>query len=89
MVDQLIEQQFLEVKRAFVDPGQTIDHIDDEMEAVELVQDGHIEWRRDRALFHVTVDMEIVVVLATIRQPMDECGITVNAKITGRSTVNS
>jgi hypothetical protein len=42
------------------------------VEAVQIVQDRHIEGRRDGALFLVAADVDIVVVRAAVGQPVDQ-----------------
>ena len=50
------------LRRALAEPGHAVDHVDDEVEAVEVVQHHHVERRRRRALLLVAAHVEVVVV---------------------------
>ena len=57
--------------------GDAVDHVDDEVEAVEVVQHDHVERRRRRALLLVAAHVDVLVVRAPVRQPVDEPRIAV------------
>src|SRR5579862_6892419 len=59
------------------------DDVESQLEAIEMVQDDHIEWRRRRTLLVVAADVEIVVIAAIVRQPMDERRIAVEGEDDG------
>ena len=44
------------------EPGHAVDHVDHEVEAVEVVQHHHVERRRRRALLLVAAHVQVVVV---------------------------
>ena len=45
---------------------QAVDGIHHEMEAIEIVQDRHVKWRGDGALFLVTADVDVVMICAPV-----------------------
>ena len=51
-----------------------------QMEPIELIQHGHIERRGGRAFFFVSVHMEIAVIFAAIRQPVNQGRVAVVRK---------
>jgi len=57
-------------------PRHTVHDIAREMKTVKVVQDRHVERRCRRALFFVTPDVEAVMILASIGEPMNQPGIT-------------
>ncbi len=52
--------------------GKAVNDVHHEMETVQVIQDGHVEGRGDRALFLITADMKVVVVVAAVGQPVDQ-----------------
>ena len=56
--------------------GQTAHGVDDQIEAVNVIEDPHIEGRGDGALLLVAPDMEVLVV-AAVSQLMNQGGIAV------------
>ena len=50
------------------------------MEPVKQVQDHHIEWRGGGALLAQPMNVDIGVITATIREPVDERRVTVVSK---------
>src|SRR5581483_4462759 len=54
-----------------------VDHVDDQVEAVEVVEHDHVERRGGRALLLVPAHVEVVVVGAPVRQAVDEPGVAV------------
>ena len=68
------------------EPGHTVDHVDHEVEAVEVVQHHHVERRRRRALLLVAAHVEVVVVRAAVGEPVDQPGIAVVGEDDRRSS---
>ncbi len=54
-----------------------VDHVDHEVEPVEVVEHDHVERRRRRAFLLVAADVEVRVVRAAVRQPVDQPRIAV------------
>jgi hypothetical protein len=54
-----------------------VDDVDHEMEAVEVVEHDHVERRRRRPFLLVATHVQVAVVRASIRQPVDEPRIPV------------
>ena len=54
-----------------------VDHVDDEMETVKIVEHGHIERGCGRPFFLVPTDMQIVMVGPPIGETMDQPRIAV------------
>src|SRR5262249_20066741 len=80
MLHQLAPQELLEVSTDALQPWHTVHDIAGQMEAVELVEHGHIERSRGCAFFFVTAYMEIVVIGTAIGQAMNQPRITVIRK---------
>jgi hypothetical protein len=61
VLDQLVFKLLLQVDPFFSGLRYAIDDIHDRVEAVQFVQDGDIEWRRNRSLFFVPTNMNILM----------------------------
>jgi len=72
VLEQLLSELLLHVEALLAGLRQAIDGVDDEMEAVQIVQHRHVERGRDRALFLVAADVDVVVIGAAVGQPVDE-----------------
>src|SRR6476661_6044103 len=59
------------------EPRHPVDHVDDEMEPVEVVQHHHVERRRRRSFLLVAAHMEVVVVSAAVREAVDQPRVAV------------
>ena len=57
--------------------GHAIDHVHDEVVAIEVVEHDHVERRRRRPLFLVAAHVEVVVVRSPVRQPVHQPRIAV------------
>ena len=76
MLDELILHLLHEVGAAVAELRQAADRVDDEVKAVDVVQNAHIEGRGDGALLLVAAHMEVAVV-AAVGQLVDERGVAV------------
>ena len=54
-----------------------VDHVDDEVETVEIVEHDHVERRRRRALLLVAAHVDVVVVRAPVGEPVDQPRVAV------------
>ena len=61
MLDERILDRLLCVGGARTELRQAVDHVLNEMEAVHLVQDNHVKWRRGRSFFFVAAHVEVSV----------------------------
>ncbi len=59
------------------EPRHAIDDVDDQMEAIEIVEHDHVERRRRRPFFLVSAHVEVAMVRAPIREAMYEPRIAV------------
>src|SRR5208283_5936224 len=50
------------------------------MEAIKIVQDGHIEGCCDGTLLLVAPDVHVLVVSTAVRQPVNQPGVSVESK---------
>ena len=64
-------------RRSVAKSGHAVDHVDDEVEAVEVVEHDHVERRRRRALFLVAAHVQVRVVGAAVGEPVDQPRIAV------------
>ena len=58
----------------------TANRIELKLEAVEVIQHDHIEWRRRGSLFFISAHMNVVVIVAAIREFVDQSRIAVIRK---------
>ena len=56
---------------------EPIDGVNRQVETIHVVEHGHVERRRDRALLLVAANVKILVVRSPIREPVNERRITV------------
>ena len=82
VLDELVAHLLHGVGAAVAELGQALDDVDDEVEAVELVEHAHVKRRRDRALLDVAAD-EHVLVAAGVRQLVDELRVAVEGEDDG------
>src|SRR5689334_23399158 len=80
VLDQPAADCLLEIGCTGSELWQPIDDILNEMKAIELVQNDHVEWGRGRSLFLVSSDMQIFVVGSPVGQPVDQPGISVECE---------
>src|SRR5579859_969909 len=62
------------------EPGDALNRIKLELIAVHVIEHDHVEWRGGRALFFISADVEVIVVLAPVGQAMDQRRITMIRK---------
>jgi len=60
-----------------------IDHIDHEVEAVDLVDDGQFERCVDISIFFIAADMETTLLIPSIDQPVNQPRIAVEIENDG------
>ncbi len=75
--DQLVLQRLLQVGGFLAELRQAIDDVLREVEAVELVQHGHVEGGGDGAFFLVAAHVQVVVVRAPVGEAVNQPGIAV------------
>jgi hypothetical protein len=68
----LLDHLLAQPRRALSEPRHTVDHVDHEVKAVEVVEHDHVERRRRGALVVVSANVEVVVVIAPIGEPVDQ-----------------
>ena len=80
MLDQLVLELLFQVNPLIAGLRQVVDGVHHKMEAVQIVQHGHIEGCGDGALFLVAADVDVVVVGAAINQAMNQPRVGVICK---------
>src|SRR5580698_10573995 len=75
VLDQLVHELLLQVDPLVADLRHAVDGVDDQMEAVQIVQHRHVEGRSDGAFLLVPTDVNIMVICAAVGQPVDQPGI--------------
>src|SRR5207244_7399057 len=80
VLKELVADGLLRVGRFRAKLRHAVDHVLDEMEAVEVVQHHHVERRGGRAFFLVAAHVEVLVVGAAIREPMNQPRVTVEGE---------
>ncbi len=68
----LVDHPLPQVRRPRAEPGDAVDHVHDQVEAVEVVEHDHVERRRRRALLLVAADVDVRVVRAPVGEPVDQ-----------------
>ena len=76
VIDQLILQVLPDVRRDSRQTRHAVDHVDREMEAVDLVAHAHIERRGGGAFFFISAHVQLLVG-APVGQPVNQPGIAV------------
>lgn len=71
VLDELVAQKLLEMTTNFSQARDPVDHIARQMEAIKIVQDGHVKGSRCRTLFFVAAHMQVVVVRSAIGETVD------------------
>src|SRR5712692_10398833 len=64
-------------------PRHAMNYVAGEVEAIDFVQDGHVERRRRGALLLVAADMQVVVVLPPVGQAVYQIWIAVEREDDG------
>ena len=72
VLDQLVLELLLQIDALVAGLRQTVDGIHHEMEAVQFVQHRHVERRGDGAFFLVAAHVDVVVIGASVGQPVDQ-----------------
>src|SRR5512135_2195251 len=80
VLGKLIADQLLQRTGLSAEFRHAVDNIPGQMEAIQAVQYDHIKRRRGRALFLISPDMQVVVILSSIHQAMDKPGITMKCE---------
>ncbi len=75
--DKLLAERLLEVRRPSAQLRQPVDHVHDQVAAVQVVQNHHVERSRGRAFFLVAAHVQVLVVRAAVGQAMDQPGVAV------------
>src|SRR5208337_3881537 len=80
VVDELIPDRLLGVGGPRSELRHAIDHVAHKVEAIEIVQDAHVEWCRRGALFLIAAHMDVVVVRAPVRQQVNQPRVAMESK---------
>jgi hypothetical protein len=62
----LVSHSPAQVRRLRAKARDAVDHVHDEVQAVEVVEHDNLERGRGRALFRVSANMDLVVVASTV-----------------------
>ncbi len=79
-VDDLVLEPLLGVCGGRLQRRHTIDDVDGEVEAVDLIQDGEFERGVDVALFLVSTHVDVVVIFSAIGELVDQCSVGVEVE---------
>ena len=77
VLDELVADGLLGVGGLGAELRHAIDHVGDEVKAVQIVHHDHVERRGGRAFFLVAAHVQVLVVGAAIGEPMNQPGIAV------------
>src|SRR6478735_2266477 len=76
-LDALVDHELADVAGRGGQAGHPVDHVHDQVVAVQVVQHDHVEGRGGGALLHVAADVEVVVPVPAVGQPVDERRVAV------------
>src|SRR5690606_717934 len=77
VLDQLVANVLLSVGRAGPQFRHPIDNVANQVEAIDVVEHRHIERRGRCSLFLVAADMQVVMIRAPVRQPVNQPWVAV------------
>ena len=77
VVDELIAEGLFGVRADGGQARDAIDHVDGQVEAIQIVAHDHVEGGGGRALFLVAADVQVGVIGAPVGEPMNQPGIAV------------
>src|SRR5712672_2792787 len=72
VLDEFILKLLLQVDTRTARLRETVDGVDHEVKAVEVVQHRHVEGGRNRTLLLVAADMQVRVIAATVCEPVNQ-----------------
>src|SRR5450755_1979271 len=79
-LDDLVLQPFFDVSANGAQARDAVDDVDGKIEAVDLVQDGKFQRSVDVALFLVSADMDVVMILAPVAEFVDQRSVGVEVE---------
>jgi len=77
---QEVDHPLLEIRPTGPQVRQAIDGVADKVEAIEVVQHGHVERCRDRAFFLVSPHVQVVMIRPAVGEPVNQPRISVIRK---------
>src|SRR5215469_7632168 len=80
VIDEPVPDRLLSVSSPGSELRYAINHVADEMEAIEAVQYAHVERCRGGALFPVAAHVEVAMTLSPVGQPVNEPRIAVEGE---------
>src|SRR5688572_13865841 len=78
--EPLIAHQLFDVRATPLEFWHAVNDIHNQMKAIQIVQDDHIEWCSSRTLLLVSAHVEVSVVCPPVSQPVDQPGVAVKRK---------
>src|SRR5690242_809587 len=80
VVDELVADGLLGVSGPGAQLGHAVEHVADQMEAIETVQHTHVERRGRGAFFPVAACVDVLVTVSPVGQPVNEGRIAMEGK---------
>ena len=80
VLNQLVANRLLGIGRVIAELRHAIDHIAGQMKPIHVVAHRHVKGRRRSAFFFIAAHVEIIMIAAPVRQPVNQPGITVIGK---------
>src|SRR5712691_2578894 len=77
VAEPLVHHVLADVRGARTESGNPVDHVDHQVESVQVIEHHHVEGRRGRALLFVSADVQVAVIRPPVGQTMDQPGISV------------
>ncbi len=83
VIDQQIAQFLFVASGPRGKAGDAVDDIHRQMEAIQIVEDRHVEWGGGRAFLLITANVQIIVIGAAVSEAMDQPRISVKREDDG------
>src|SRR5262245_40709006 len=80
MVNELVADRLLGIGCTCPELGHAVDHVADQVEAVQFVEHAHVEWRRGGALLPVAAHVYVVVARSPVGEAVNEPRIAVEGE---------
>ena len=80
MIEQFIAEVLFDICRFGSQAGKTVDHITNQMEAVEIIPYHHIERCGGTSFFFVSPDMQVLMIGPPVGKPVDQLWIAVKGE---------
>ena len=79
-LDDLILQPFFDMCAAGMKARDAVDYIDRQVKAIDLIENGELEWSVNVALLLISTHMEVAMIRSSVRELMNERSISMEVE---------